>query len=71
MLAAWMQARTYPDLLKSPHDEELFEHYCQSNLIYIKVRYCPDACTWLIEEDLLYSLLLDTPAHAKTLSTLA
>ncbi len=33
-----MQARTYPDLLKSPHDEELFEYYCQSNLIYIKVR---------------------------------
>lgn len=31
------QARTYPDLLKSPHDEELLEHYCQSNLIYIKV----------------------------------
>ncbi|BDA47831.1 probable glutamyl endopeptidase, chloroplastic [Coccomyxa sp. Obi] len=31
------QARTYPDLLKSPYDEELFEHYCQSNLIYIKV----------------------------------
>lgn len=33
------QARTYPDLLKSPHDEELLEYYCQSNLIYIKVSF--------------------------------
>lgn len=35
-----LQARTYPDLLKSPHDEELMEHYCQSSLVYINVRPC-------------------------------
>lgn len=33
-----MQARTYPDLLKSPHDEALMEYYCQSSLVYIDVR---------------------------------
>ncbi|CAL5225819.1 g8598 [Coccomyxa viridis] len=31
------QARTYPDLLKSPHDEALMEYYCQSSLVYIDV----------------------------------
>ena len=33
-----VQARTYPDLLKSPHDEALMEYYCQSSLVYIDVR---------------------------------
>ena len=32
-----LQARTYPDLLKSPHDEELMEYYCRSRLVYISV----------------------------------
>ena len=36
-----VQARTYPDLLKSPHDEALMEYYCQSSLVYIDVRPCP------------------------------
>lgn len=35
------QARTYPDLLKSPHDEELMEYYCQSSLVYIDVSAFP------------------------------
>ena len=36
-----LQARTYPDLLKSPHDEELMQYYCMSSLVYIKVWFCP------------------------------
>ena len=35
---AALQARTYPDLLKSGYDEELFKYYCRSNLAYIKVQ---------------------------------
>ena len=31
------QARTYPDLLQGPHDEQLFEYYCQSQLITVDV----------------------------------
>lgn len=31
------QARTYPDLLQGPYDEQLFEHYCQSQLVTVKV----------------------------------
>lgn len=38
-LLLW-QARTYPDLLKSPYDEELFDYYGRSNLIYVKVNGC-------------------------------
>lgn len=32
------QARTYPDLLKSPYDEKLFEYYTTSQLLTVKVR---------------------------------
>lgn len=32
------QARTYPDLLASPHDEALFEHYMTSELVLVSVR---------------------------------
>ena len=32
------QARTYPDLLQGPHDEQLFEYYCQSRLVTVDVR---------------------------------
>ena len=28
-------ARTYSNLLKSPHDEALFEHYLQSGLVRV------------------------------------
>ena len=38
MILVTLQARTYPDLLKSPHDEALMEYYCQSSLVYIDVR---------------------------------
>ena len=31
------QARTYPDLLKDTHDEELFEYYTTSSLLSIQV----------------------------------
>lgn len=31
------QARTYPDLLRSQYDEQLFEHYCSSELVTIDV----------------------------------
>lgn len=31
------QSRTYPDLLKSPYDEHLFEHYCKSDLVMIDI----------------------------------
>lgn len=31
------QARTYQDLLKDSHDEDLFDHYCLSELVSIKV----------------------------------
>lgn len=31
------QARTYPDLLQGPYDEQLFDYYCQSNLVTVKV----------------------------------
>jgi hypothetical protein len=42
------QARTYPDLLQSTHDEELFQHYGTSQLVTVKVRArvrtCAGAC---------------------------
>jgi dipeptidyl aminopeptidase/acylaminoacyl peptidase len=31
------QARTYPDLLQGPYDEHLFDYYCQSQLVTVKV----------------------------------
>ena len=31
------QARTYPDLLQGPHDEQLFDHYCHSQLVTVAV----------------------------------
>ena len=31
------QARTYPDLLKSPYDEKLFEYYTTSQLVTVSV----------------------------------
>lgn len=31
------QARTYPDLLKSPYDERLFEYYTTSQLVIVSV----------------------------------
>lgn len=33
-----VQARTYPDLLASPHDEALFEHYMTSEVVLVSVR---------------------------------
>lgn len=32
------QARTYPDLLASPHDEAVFDHLGTSQLVSVKVR---------------------------------
>jgi hypothetical protein len=37
MVVCCTQARTYPDLLKSPHDGALLEYYGQSDLVYVKV----------------------------------
>ena len=39
------QAKTYTDLLKDPHDEALFEYYCQTELRMLKLppRERPDA----------------------------
>ena len=31
------QARTYPDLLKSPYDEKLFEYFTTSQLVTVSV----------------------------------
>ena len=33
-----VQARTYPDLLTSPYDEELFEYYTMSQIVLVSVR---------------------------------
>lgn len=38
------QARTYPDLLQGPYDEHLFDYYCQSQLVTVKVRCLQVAC---------------------------
>ena len=35
------QARTYPDLLASPYDEELFEYYTTSQLVLVTVQSHP------------------------------
>lgn len=44
------QARTYPDLLQGPYDEQLFEHYCESQLVTVKVRgVCVRVCWWWLE----------------------
>ena len=42
------QARTYQDLLKDGHDEDLFDYYCTSELLYIKVHSCHDLVPVLI-----------------------
>lgn len=53
-----VQARTYPDLLKSPHDEALMEYYCQSSLVYIDVRSCPYLWVTMLSPSLLRAVCL-------------
>lgn len=36
------QARTYQDLLKNTHDEDVFEYHGCSDLVYVKVGSCSD-----------------------------
>lgn len=42
------QARTYPDLLTSPYDEELFEYYTTAQLVLVTVQPHPpmSACAF-------------------------
>ena len=43
------QARTYQDLLKDTHDEDLFDYFCTSELVSITVRPPHCSCTHLYQ----------------------
>lgn len=62
---AVMQARTYPDLLKSGYDEELFEYYCRSNLAYVKVQPIWLVSLYLLPGDQGHSMALTGRKNAE------
>lgn len=53
------QSRTYQDLLKDSHDIALFEHFCSSQLVVVKIS--TGECTPLSKERRIYTAIAPSP----------